>query len=36
MLVVVIIFIFGNLKDCKNITAPTTTNYSFNPQLFWY
>ena len=30
----VIIFIFGNLKDClMKILVPTTSDYSLNPQL---
>ena len=34
VLVMVIIFIFGNLKDCRiAFTAPITSDYSLNPQL---
>ena len=37
MLVVVIVFIFGNLKDClMEILAPTTTNYILNPKLKYF
>ena len=37
MLVVVIVFIFENLKDClMEILSPTTTNYILNPKLRYF